>query len=535
MKRNRFIIVLMFICNFSGMFSQVENLPTIIPAPVSSVKEKGFFFIDDLTLINIITNNVDINNQAEYLRDQIKTLTGLNLEVISMQGTVKNSINLDLGFASKSDEAYSLDISKKSVVIKGSSVAGIFYGIQSLLQLIPPGVSEDIEIPCLKIEDYPAYSWRGMHLDVCRHFFPASYIKKLLDQMAGLKLNTFHWHLTDDQGWRIEIKKYPRLTQVSSWRNETMAGHYSETNQKFDGIRYGGFYTQDEIKDIVAYAKSRYITIVPEIEMPGHAVAALAAYPEYSCAGGPFNVYTKWGISDDVFCAGKEGTFQFLQNILSEVMDLFPGKYIHIGGDECPKTRWKLCADCQARIKELDIKDETALQGYFVKRIERFVSSKGKKIIGWDEIQEGGLPERAAVMSWRGFEGGIEAAKNGHDVVMTPTEFCYFDYYQGLESNEPLAIGGLLPLENVYRFDPMPPSIGPVNAKHILGAQANVWTEYIPDQAQLEYMIFPRLCAMSEDLWTPVTLKDYPFFLYRLPKYLNRLKFFGINYRALEK
>jgi hexosaminidase len=314
-----------------------------------------------------------------------------------------------------------------------------------------------------------------------------------------------------------------------------MVGHYTETGQQFDGTRYGGFYTQEEIKEVIQYAQSRYITIVPEIEMPGHAVAVLAAYPEYSCTGGPFKVYTKWGISDDVFCAGKEGTFELLENILEEVTALFPGPYIHVGGDECPKTRWKACPDCQKRIKDNGLKDELELQSYFIKRMEKFIASKGKKIIGWDEILEGGLPERAAVMSWRGYAGGIEAAHAGHDVVMTPTDYCYFDYYQGPEKEEPLAIGGFLPLEKVYSFNPLPPLLEANGAKHILGAQANLWTEYITDEKKAEYMIFPRICAMAEILWTPKNLQDYTFFLFRMETYSKRLQKFNINFHPIPK
>jgi hexosaminidase len=375
-----------------------------------------------------------------------------------------------------------------------------------------------------------------MHLDVCRHFFPVEFVKKMIDMLAVYKMNTFHWHLTDDQGWRIEIKKYPKLTEIGAWRDETMVGHYTENDQKFDGTRYGGFYTQEQIKDVVAYAGKRFITVVPEIEMPGHAVAALSAYPEFSCNGGPFKVYTKWGVSDDVYCAGKEETFKFLEDILEEVVALFPGQYIHIGGDECPKTRWKVCPTCQKRMKDEGLKNELELQSYFVKRIERFVASKGKKLIGWDEILEGGLPERATVMSWRGYEGGLEAARSGHDVVMTPGSHCYFDSYQSKDqTKEPLAIGGFLPLKKVYSFNPIPAELTPQEAKHILGAQANLWTEYITSEKQAEYMIFPRICAMAEILWSPKIKQDYRQFLTRLDGHLKRLQKDNINYRPLNK
>jgi hexosaminidase len=347
------------------------------------------------------------------------------------------------------------------------------------------------------------------------------------------KINTFHWHLTDDQGWRIEIKRYPKLTEIGGWRDETMVGHYTETDQKFDGQRYGGFYTQEQIKEVVRYAQSRYVTIVPEIEMPGHAVAALSAYPEYSCTGGPFKTYTKWGISDDVFCAGKDATFTFLQNILDEVIPLFPGAYIHVGGDECPKIRWQACADCQKRMKDNNLKDETELQSYFVKRMEQYIVSKGKKMIGWDEILEGGLPAEAAVMSWRGTEGGIEAAKAGHDVVMTPGAYCYFDKYQGAENKEPLTIGGFLPLDSVYAYNPVPQLLMS-ERKHILGAQANVWAEYMPTEKHVEYMVYPRILAMAEVLWTPDNIHDYSSFLQRLKFQLSKFDKLGVNYRHLD-
>lgn len=528
-----FFAIRLSLCNWCQ--AQVENLPGIIPAPASMKKLKGTFQIQAKTKIIIAANNEELKNNAGYLADQVKFLTNLQLKVENTNKATKNAIILDVNYNSSSKEAYNLQISNKEIRISGSGAAGLFYGIQSLLQMIPSQEQVKIKIPCAIIEDQPAYSWRGMHLDVSRHFFPVSFVKKMIDQMAMLKLNTFHWHLTDDQGWRIEIKRYPKLTQISSYRDETLVGHYTETGQQFDGKRYGGFYTQDQIKEVVAYAKNRYITIVPEIEMPGHAVAVLSAYPEFSCTGGPFKTYTKWGVSDDVFCAGKEGTFELLENILDEVTSLFPGPYIHVGGDECPKTRWKECPDCQKRIKEEGLKNELELQSYFIKRIEKFIASKGKKLIGWDEILEGGLPERAAVMSWRGYTGGIEASHSGHDVVMTPTDYCYFDYYQGPEKDEPLAIGGFLPLEKVYSFNPLPPSISPEGAKHIIGAQANLWTEYITDEKKAEYMLFPRICAMAEILWTPKNLQDYPFFLHRLESYSKRLEKYDIHFHKLPK
>jgi hexosaminidase len=516
--------------------AQKNALPDVLPAPDAVKFNKGHFTLDKNTKIVIVTTNDEISHLAQYFTNQIQTLNKLTLSVLSASGSTKNTIVLKTDYKSDKKEAYSLDISKNEVVINGASAAGLFYGIQTFLQLInPQHIGEhSIQLACMEIKDEPAFAWRGMHLDVCRHFFPIEFVKKMIDMLAMLKMNTFHWHLTDDQGWRIEIKRYPKLTEIGGWRDETLIGHYTETGQKFDGIRYGGFYTQEQIKDVVKYAQSRYVTIVPEIEMPGHAVAALSAYPEYSCTGGPFKVYTTWGVSDDVYCAGKEGTFEFLENILDEVTALFPGKYLHIGGDECPKTRWKACPACQKRIKDEGLKDELELQSYFVKRIERFVSSKGKNLIGWDEILEGGLPERATVMSWRGYEGGLEAAQSGHDVVMTPGDFCYFDKYQGKENEEPLTIGGFLPLEKVYAFNPIPPALSKENTKHVLGAQANMWSEYLPNEKQVEYMVFPRLCAMAEILWTPRDKQNYMEFLPRLELHLKRLQKLGVNYRPLK-
>jgi hexosaminidase len=369
-----------------------------------------------------------------------------------------------------------------------------------------------------------------MHLDCCRHFFTVDEVKKYLDHMAMYKMNVFHWHLTDDQGWRIEIKKYPKLAEISSIRKETIIGKQSDTS-KFDGKPYGGYYTQEQIKDVVAYAQKLHITIVPEIEMPGHSLAALAAYPEFSCKGGKIETGTEWGVFDDVFCPGNEFTFVFLEDIIDEVCELFPGKYIHIGGDECPKTRWKECSRCQERIKAGGLKDENELQSYFIQRIENYVNSKGKQIIGWDEILEGGLAPNAAVMSWRGTKGGIEAAKMKHYVVMTPGRPCYFDHYQYFDkSKEPLAIGGYNPIDSVYAYDPVPKELTPMESAYIMGAQGNVWTEYIPSFAQVEYMSMPRMAALAEVLWTKPENKNYNSFIKRLTIHSRLLDKMGVNY-----
>ncbi|WP_395065914.1 family 20 glycosylhydrolase [Flavobacterium sp.] len=508
---------------FNIGFSQTQ-LP-LIPYPNSVQIEKGSFVITKETVIQADEKTFEAN----YLKAQIKEITGLDLTILP--DTNANS-KIALSFVVESivisdSKQYHLDVSNKKAIIQAESDEGFFYGIQTFLQLLPSDLKTQIKVPCLKIDDEPKFAWRGMHLDCARHFFPKEFIKKYIDYLAMYKMNTFHWHLTDDQGWRIEIKKYPKLTQIGAWRKGSMVGHYRE--QKFDDIRYGGFYTQEEIKEIVAYATKRHITIIPEIEMPGHAVAALASYPEYSCTGGPFEVALKWGVLDDVFCP-KEETFTFLENILTEVMALFPSQYIHVGGDECPKTRWKKCPNCQALIKKEGLKDEHELQSYFIQRIEKFVNSKGRKIIGWDEILEGGLAPNAAVMSWRGTKGGIEAAKQKHFVVMTPSSYCYFDHYQGEPKNEPLAIGGFTTVEKVYSFNPIPKELTAEESRYILGAQGNVWTEYINDEKKVEYMIFPRMLALSEVLWGTSNPEKYKDFQDRMIQQLLAFDKKGINY-----
>jgi hexosaminidase len=368
-------------------------------------------------------------------------------------------------------------------------------------------------------------------LDVSRHFFPVSFLKKYIDILAMYKINTFHWHLTDDQGWRIEVKKYPLLTELSHWRDETVVGHASRSNE-YDGIGYGGFYTQEQAREIVGYAAERYITVVPEIEMPGHAVAALAAYPNLGCKEGPYKVSGTWGVHKDVFCAGKEETFIFLQNVLDEMLEIFPSQFIHIGGDECPKDAWKVCDACQKRIKDEKLKDEHELQSWFITRMDHYLTSKGRRLIGWDEILEGGLAPQATVMSWRGIAGGIEAAKQRHDVVMTPTTHMYIDYYQSeAKEKEPLAIGGFLTVEKVYSYEPVPEELTPEEAKHILGVQTNLWTEYIANTKYAEYMLLPRLQAQAETGWTKKELKNFADFEKRLETDYKRMEQLGINYR----
>nr|WP_315033660.1 family 20 glycosylhydrolase [uncultured Chryseobacterium sp.] len=424
-------------------------------------------------------------------------------------------------------EKYAIEISSRGIVIQSYTDQGRFLALQTLIQIFDQ--YKDVKkIPAMKIEDQPKFAWRGMHLDVCRHFFTVDEVKQYIDYLAMYKLNTFHWHLTDDQGWRIEIKKYPKLTQIGSKRKESMIGAYADNT--FDGKPYGPyFYTQEQIKDVVKYAQERHITIVPEIEMPGHALAALSAYPELACTKGPFEAATKWGVFDDVFCP-KDETFTFLENVLSEVIQLFPSQYIHIGGDECPKTRWKECAHCQELIKKNNLKDEHGLQSYFIHRIEKYVNSKGRKIIGWDEILEGGLAPNAAVMSWTGVNGGIEAAKSKHFAVMTPGAYCYFDHYQGDPQSEPNAFGGFTPLDKVYSYDPIPSELTAEQAKYIMGVQANLWTEYIDNFKQVQYMIFPRLMALSEVGWGTSDPKNYKDFENRVISQFKVLDKMGVNY-----
>ncbi len=429
-------------------------------------------------------------------------------------------------------EGYDLTIDREGIRVAAGTRAGIFYGAQTLMQLLEsyPG-----ELPYVKITDYPRFAYRGLHLDVGRHMFPVEFIKKYIDLLAHHKMNRFHWHLTEDQGWRIEIKRYPKLQEIAAYRRETVVGHATTATRKqlkdFDGTRYGGYYAQDEIRAIVKYARDRHVTIIPEIELPGHALAALSAYPELGCKGGPYEAATTWGVFDDIFCAGKEETFQFLEGVMDEVIDLFPGQYIHIGGDEAPKTRWNNCPHCRKRIRKEGLKDTHELQSYFIQRMEKYLNSKGRQIIGWDEILEGGLAPNATVMSWRGEEGGISAAKQNHDVIMTPGKWCYFDYYQdSVRGKEPLASGGYIPVNKVYEYEPVPPQLSAEEGTHILGAQANLWTEYIKTGEHAEYMVYPRACALSEVVWSPKETRDYEDFVSRLKTHLQRLNRRDVNF-----
>ena len=507
---------------------------SVVPAPASMETTEGSFLLTSGTGIVIdpafITGSQTVEMFNRFLEKHYGKIRVSEIQAPSDEGVIRSVLDSLAG----NTEAYRLKVASGAITIEAGGDAGLFYAFQTLMQLIFPSQEAHgggIEIPCVKISDSPRYRWRGMHLDVSRHFFPKEFIFKMLDAMAMHKLNTFHWHLTDDQGWRIEIRKYPELTAVGAWRDETLIGHGSETPWRYDGTRYGGFYTQEDVREVVEYAAKLHINVLPEIEMPGHAVAALKAYPELSCTGGPIPSFNRWGVSEDVFCAGKEETFEFLTGVLEEVAELFPYEYIHIGGDECPKVRWHECELCQKRIEDNNLKDEHELQSYFIKRVEAFLSLKGKKIIGWDEIREGGIAGNAAVMSWRGHSGGIQAANMGHDVVMTPHSFVYLDYYQS-KYNEPLAIGGMLDMKKVYTIDIMPAGIEEERRKHIIGAQANVWTEYMPDSRHVEYMVFPRLAALAEALWTSEASLDYDDFTERMNAQYARYDAMDIAYRV---
>lgn len=450
-----------------------------------------------------------LRSVAELFVRDICREHGLRLKV---SGISESGIVLGIDPALRA-EAYSLDIGQGRVAVTGGSPSGLFYGLQSLRQLIS---QYGMRLPAVHVEDEPCFAYRGAMLDCCRHFFTVDEIKTFIDILALHKLNRFHWHLTDDQGWRIEIRRYPELTRVGSVRRETLIGHY-KTSDRYDGTPHGGYYTQDEIREVVAYAAERCIEVIPEIELPGHSMAALASYPWLGCTKGPYEVRTTWFYSSDVLCAGRETTFEFLENVLAEVLELFPSKYIHIGGDECPKVRWEKCPDCRRRIRQEGLKDGDDLQSYFVSRIEKWLHARGREMIGWDELLEGGVTPSTIVMSWRGAEGGIKAAKLGNRVVMSPRFYFYLDYYQTSdpESNgEPLSIGRNIPIRKLYGYDPFD-ELDEAQGRNILGIQANLWTEYVATMDHAEYMLLPRLAAMSEVAWAPRG-RDYDDFVRRL-------------------
>ncbi|MFN0035059.1 MAG: family 20 glycosylhydrolase [Saprospiraceae bacterium] len=521
---------------FSPLFANCQPAPAafnIIPLPQSIEARKGVFTLKKDTRIYTPEGQPEWEMAAQYLIAMAATSTTYRLvsqPLKKFKEAKGNSIYFLPDASIVSDEGYALEVKTNAVLIRAKTAAGAFYAVQTLRQLFPPefggthsyGSVKWVAPSCL-IQDAPRFGYRGMHLDVGRHFFPPVFVKKYIDMLAMHKFNTFHWHLTEDQGWRIEIKKHPELQRTAYCRKETLLGHYNDQPHRFDGKKYCGFYTQREIKDIVEYARKRFVTIVPEIEMPGHALAALSAYPELGCTEGPYEAATKWGIFDDVFCAGNEKTFGFLDDVMAEVCELFPGTYIHIGGDECPKKRWEACEKCKKRMKDEGLKDAHELQSYFVRRMEKTLALHNRKIIGWDEILEGGLAPTATVMSWRGTEGGIAAARAGHDAIMTPGSHCYLDYYQSDPATEPTAIGGLITLEKAYSYEPIPEELSPEEAKHILGAQGNVWTEYMPKPEQVEYMAYPRACALAEAVWSPKGKRNWADFSKRIQRHFVRL------------
>ena len=541
---------------------------SITPAPLKAEARPGTFSLGSLARIITFEGQDGVLPIAHYLKDMLFHPTGYDLPVDAIPASAGETagpagaivLRLDGLETRLGKEGYLLDVGPDRVLIRAAAPAGLFYAVQSLRQLLPPAIEPTAEegqplglvtvwippqaapltkpamgpmiVPCVSIEDRPRFAWRGAMLDCSRHFFPKDFVLRWIDILAMHKLNTFHWHLTDDQGWRVEIKRYPKLAEIGAWRVDREDKHWNarEPQQPGEPASYGGFYTRDDIQEIVAYAASRFVTIVPEIEMPGHAKGALAAYPEFSCTGGPFTVPPGgyWPITD-VFCPGNDKTFEFLENVLAEIVDLFPGSFVHIGGDEVDKSEWQRCPKCQARMKAEGLADENELQSYFIKRIEKVLSAKGKRLIGWDEILEGGLAPEATVMSWRGMEGGIAAAAAGHDVVMSPTSFCYIDYYQGDPAHEPLAIGGYLPLKQVYSLEPVPGVLTEAEAPHILGAQVNLWTEYIHDGRHAEYMALPRLAALSEAVWSPKERRSWEDFAARTRGLLARYEAAGLN------
>ena len=509
----------------------------IVPKPWQVTPLEGSFEIQPSTRI-LVTESC--RGVGEYLHELLQAASGYALTVTESPdacGTPAaiwlTTANAD---ASLGEEGYELSVTRAGVVVRASHPAGLFYGIQTFRQLLPSEIESDRKmngiawvVPAVRIKDRPRFPWCGLMLDTGRHFFSLDFIKRFIDLMALHKLNVFHWHLTEDQGWRIEIKKYPKLTEIGAWR---AASPRSGEMGRPGGQPYGGFYTQAQIREVVTYAASRFITVVPEIEMPGHGVAALASYPELGCTGGPYAVRSSWGIATDVFCAGNEQTFAFLEDVLSELLELFPGEFIHIGGDECPKERWKTCPKCQAAIREHGLKDEEQLQSYFVQRIERFLNARGRRMIGWDEILEGGLAPNATVMSWRGMDGGLKAVQAGHDVVMSPTSHCYLDYPQSPEMDKALPEWmDYISLEKAYGFEPVPGSLSPVQAVRVLGGQGNLWTEFVPTESRAEYMLYPRAAALAEAFWSAAGSRDFGDFSARLGKgLLPHLECLGVNF-----
>ena len=521
-------------CNTEKEVADYQVIP--LPQEISLTSEEKPFTLNAGTLIAYPNNNLLLKKNAEFLSEYLQETLGYTLEVkeVTPDTDVNNAITLGLNPTIENKEGYILNVTSNGVTIDGKTEQGVFYGIQTLRKSIPAvSKAKTVQLPAGCIKDEPRFAYRGMHLDVCRHFFPVEFVKKYIDLLALHNMNTFHWHLTDDQGWRIEIKKHPKLTEIGSIRKYTMIG---KNKTLFDNTPYGGFYTQEQAREIVRYAQERYITVIPEVDLPGHMLAVLASYPEFGCTGGPYEVCPKWGIFPDVLCIGNEQAMLFLEDVMEEIIDIFPSPYIHIGGDEAPRARWKNCAKCQARIKAEKLyadekhSAEDRLQSYCMARIEKFINERGRQIIGWDEILEGDVAPNATIMSWRGTTGGIKAAQMGHDVIMTPNTYCYLDYYQTNDiDNEPLAIRGYIPVERVYSLEPTE-SLTEKQAKHILGVQANLWTEYIATTEHVEYMVLPRMAALAEVQWLYPEKKDYKNFTKRLIPLTQFYKRDSLNY-----
>ncbi|MHC0443217.1 glycoside hydrolase family 20 protein [Flavobacterium sp. 3-210] len=535
MKKHIICLVFLFLgLSVFGQNAKNDFYRTIPLAQNINLVSGKPFILSSKTKIYCPKSNADLNQIAVFLSEYIEIAKGIKVQVINSP-VKENVIVLENNLKHDNSEAYTFNVDQNKIIISGASAGGTFYGAQLLRKvLLENETKSQIEFPAVEITDYPRFAYRGMHLDVARHFASVEFVKKYIDLLVLHNINTFHWHLTDDQGWRVEIKKYPKLTQVGAVRTETQVGKQAGV---YDGKPHGGFYTQEQIKEVVAYAKKRFIRIIPEIDLPGHMVAALASYPELGCVGEGYEVYKKWGVSDDVLCLGNEKTFAFLEGVFSELIPLFPSKYFHIGGDECPKKRWEKCPKCQAKIATLDLqKDsyhsaEEKLQSYCMSRIEKFLNAKGKQVIGWDEILEGGIAPNATIMSWRSSQAGIEAVKQGHKAIMTPSSHVYFDHYQSTDAvTEPLAIGGFTNIERVYSFEPVPEELTENERKLVIGAQANLWREYIATDEQTEYMVLPRLAALSEVVWTNADKKNYDDFLKRLSSFLTIYNKLHYNY-----
>lgn len=516
----RLVLLALCLCGFAWTTTAAAPEINIVPKPRQIEVGNGSFAVAGATVV--VGKDKALRGVGELFAEMIEPVAGCKLPVKQAASGAVIVLSVDENL---DEEEYLLDVASDGIAVTGGSPKGVLYGLQSLRQLV---VSGSGTVPAVTIADKPFFGYRGVMLDVARHFMPVEDVKAFIDIAAMHKLNRFHWHLTDDQGWRIEIKKYPDLTRVGSVRKETLFGHL-RTSTEYDGIPYGGYYTQSDIKEIVDYAAERYIEVIPEIEMPGHALGALTPYPWLGCRGENYEVWTRWGISSDVFCAGKETTFEFVEDVLAEVIELFPSRYIHIGGDECPKARWKECPHCQQRMKDNGLKNEEELQSYFMQRVEKWLQGHGREIIGWDEILQGGISKTATVMSWRGSKGGIAAAKAGNKAIMSPNTHCYLDYYQTSQPHyEPLANGGCLPVSKVYALDPYD-QLTPDEQASILGVQANLWTEYIPDFRHVKHMLLPRLAALSEVGWA-YDCKDFEDFRHRMAAFRKTYDAAGYNY-----